>query len=58
MMSSRNIAHGTNLLVFLILFYFSNFGIFFALMMGHSTRRPFNWTRLTGHVVNGYGQEY
>jgi len=37
----------TNLLVFLILFYFSNFGIFFALMMGHSRRRPFNRTRLT-----------
>jgi hypothetical protein len=52
MMSSRNEAHGTNLLVLLILFYFSNFGIFFAAMW-HSTHRPFNRTRLTGHVVNG-----
>jgi len=47
----------TNLLVFLILFYFSNFGIFFALMMGHITRRPFNRTRLTSHVVYGLGYE-
>jgi hypothetical protein len=47
----------TNLLVFLILFYFSNFGIFFALMMGHITRRPFNRTRLTSQGVYGYGHE-
>jgi hypothetical protein len=56
-MSRRHKEFCTNLLVFLILFYFSNFGIFLALMMGHITRRPFNRTRLTSHVVYGFGYE-
>jgi hypothetical protein len=52
-MSRRHQEHRTNLLVLLILFYFSNFGIFFAVVIGHSTRRPFNRTRLTSHGVYG-----
>ena len=51
-MSRRHQEYRTNLLVLLILFYFSNFGIFFA-VMEYSTCRPFNRTRLTGYVVYG-----